>query len=424
MKHPLACRIVTLGFLCLPAALSGCNAFAPVDALLPGSTGIVSELKTLRPGLFLFSAKVNNRPARVLIDTGTPFSLASRDAVRDFRLPPMGINPFLGSNGSSDACAAGLDFGWLLHSASRVELGGFEFENTPFLILQRFPNELVELGVDVVIGASIMAQLDWEIFDNGETLKLYPAGTLARPDSALELTSVDLSIPFFRVRIGTFVVLGGFDEDGSNVPFILDTGYSGAIAATTFVAGLQGLDDPSLPSASLPIVSWTSVCLSRSVIAPKATLGSQEFNSVQVDLLPSGDTYITSFFGLIGARLLGAYETRCSPTSGWIDFRATPDTATQLAVPSGDFGFITTRRDDGQLMIRVVLPGSSAEAAGLLQGDVIAAVNGTAVNDMSSFDLIPLSPTIGDTLQLTLMRNGATLNVSVVAQSAFSALGP
>ena len=60
-----------------------------------------------------------------------------------------------------------------------------------------------------------------------------------------------------------------------------------------------------------------------------------------------------------------------------------------------------------------VEPGGAAAAAGLQAGDVITAVDGTAVHTMTDFTAEKKACSAGDTSQFTVVRSGQTLTVSV-----------
>jgi S1-C subfamily serine protease len=68
----------------------------------------------------------------------------------------------------------------------------------------------------------------------------------------------------------------------------------------------------------------------------------------------------------------------------------------------------------GALVSRV-FGGSPAAAAGLQQGDVITAVEGHAVDSRESFSTLTATASPGQSIPLTVMRGGATRNVTVHA---------
>ena len=63
--------------------------------------------------------------------------------------------------------------------------------------------------------------------------------------------------------------------------------------------------------------------------------------------------------------------------------------------------------------VEVIAPGSCAEAAGLRPGDIITAVNGTSVNGSAQFVVAKDNYKAGDTVSLTVYRDGKTLTLSL-----------
>ena len=61
-----------------------------------------------------------------------------------------------------------------------------------------------------------------------------------------------------------------------------------------------------------------------------------------------------------------------------------------------------------------IVAGSPAEAAGLAAGDIITAVNGTALDAAHPLDLVMSQLSPGQTATLTVLRNGQTISVAVV----------
>ena len=63
--------------------------------------------------------------------------------------------------------------------------------------------------------------------------------------------------------------------------------------------------------------------------------------------------------------------------------------------------------------VSYVFPGSDAANQGLREGDIIIAIDGTAVSSMDDLNAIKNQHTAGDTVQLTVYRAGQTYEVSV-----------
>lgn len=64
--------------------------------------------------------------------------------------------------------------------------------------------------------------------------------------------------------------------------------------------------------------------------------------------------------------------------------------------------------------VAYVYPDSDAAAKGLSEGDIITAIDGTAISSMDDLNTIKNQHTAGDTVQLTVYRSGQQYNVDIV----------
>lgn len=67
----------------------------------------------------------------------------------------------------------------------------------------------------------------------------------------------------------------------------------------------------------------------------------------------------------------------------------------------------------GTLCIRQVVEGSDAYEQGVEPGDIITAIDGTAVSTMDEFNTIKNQFSAGDTVALTIYHKGVVLEISV-----------
>ena len=70
--------------------------------------------------------------------------------------------------------------------------------------------------------------------------------------------------------------------------------------------------------------------------------------------------------------------------------------------------------------IGAVTTGSPAERAGLQQGDLVTAVNGGAITDATQLIVTIRSQAPGDTVTLTVERNGSVTEVPVTLEASTS----
>jgi putative serine protease PepD len=115
---------------------------------------------------------------------------------------------------------------------------------------------------------------------------------------------------------------------------------------------------------------------------------------------------VVALSGRAGADLVeqspGAAST---PTLGLTSVLLDPATAAGLGLHVG--AYITS-----------VIPGGPAESAGLMAGDVVTAVDATAVDADHPLDPVALGLTDEQQVTLTVVRGGATLTVALVVGSA------
>lgn len=118
--------------------------------------------------------------------------------------------------------------------------------------------------------------------------------------------------------------------------------------------------------------------------------------------------------------MLSAYETGKRYGRPWLGVEVAPvagDLAVELGLPA-----------EGGLLVQRVMPGSAAEAAGIrgprrtvivgnyqlnIGGDLILAIDGQAANRNDVLSRAMQGKRPGDTLRLTLFRNGERVNVNV-----------
>ncbi len=68
--------------------------------------------------------------------------------------------------------------------------------------------------------------------------------------------------------------------------------------------------------------------------------------------------------------------------------------------------------------VKEVTKGGAAEKAGVKTGDIITAVDGTTVSSSADVSKIKNDHKVGDTIDLTIYRNGDTIDVSIVLEEA------
>ncbi len=90
-------------------------------------------------------------------------------------------------------------------------------------------------------------------------------------------------------------------------------------------------------------------------------------------------------------------------------------TAYAQNLPRRSFLGIETVKADGHIVVKSVLPESSASIAGLLPGDEVASVNGQVISDVSEISTLQRTFRAGTALRISIMRKGVALEKKAIA---------
>lgn len=118
-------------------------------------------------------------------------------------------------------------------------------------------------------------------------------------------------------------------------------------------------------------------------------------------------------------RTVSGLALRTSQTSGSSDAAASADTPNQQS-NQGYLG-LSVMDDNGKLTVASVVANGPAEKAGVKQGDVITAVNGTNVASFADLKKALNGKHPGDAVTLAITRNGSAQNLSVTLGDATAA---
>lgn len=93
----------------------------------------------------------------------------------------------------------------------------------------------------------------------------------------------------------------------------------------------------------------------------------------------------------------------------------TPDVAAQYNINADNGAFVPPSADSGTPS---VISGSPADKAGIQEGDVITAIDGTQIDQNHSLTSIIDKHSVGDQVSLTVVRGGKTLHVNATLAAA------
>jgi len=237
--------------------------------------------------------------------------------------------------------------------------------------------------------------------------KSYSASLVGRdPETDIAVVKVDTAIPTIELGASSKLVVGQ-TVVAIGSPFGLEHSVTSGVVSAL---GRSLPDFGSTESGSFPLVD---------VIQTDAAINPGN----------SGGALVTTAGQLIGVNTAIFSE---SGSSGGIGFAVPVDTAVRVAdqlIEGGEIRHpfigvigqtITTELAQAENLtveegayVADLAKGSGSEKAGVRIGDVVTAVDGTAIRTMDDLILQVRRKKVGDTVKLSLLRGGAALDVDV-----------
>lgn len=371
--HRSRVRLAAIAF-----CLVGCA--PPYDTLLvaPPPQGVGVDIKSQLA--LIVEGRVNGVPANILLDTGTILtSLASPRSVSKFGLVGDGSNPVDGSERDDlGVCRAGVvvDFDSTLFVAETVDIGGVVIGRPAFTVMHESGfDTFAEAGVDFIMSAPALMQVDWRVEDHGRRLVLLPAGARTRPSDAVDLQVGGPLIPFSPLKVGVIALHVRLGSSTNTSEALLDTGGAVALALGDEVLTDAGIDAASLTQIRTNILGAGAACETSILRLPSVGIGSAVADNLPAILIPEGRRR-----ALLGWIFLASHESvHVSTTGSWMELTQAADTLTLLEEPIGTFGMALKSTTDGTYEIVTIADGFGAARAGLVVGEKIILVNGIDV---------------------------------------------
>ena len=359
--------------------LVGCA--PPYDTLVipPPPQGVSIPVKSQLA--LIVEGRVNGITANILLDTGTILtSLASPRSITKFNLIGDGPNPFDGSERDDlGVCRAGgvIDFDPTLFVAETVDLGGVVMGHVAFTVIHETGfDTFAEAGVDFIMSAAALMQVDWRVEDFGARLVILPANARPRPEGAVDLNVGGPFVPFSPLKVGVIALRIRLADAASTSEVLLDTGGAMAIALGDEVLTTAGIEAASLAQIRTSILGAGASCETSILRLPKVDTGRTSVSGLPAILIPEGRQR-----ALLGWQFLASHESIHVSTAGsWMELTQGADTIAVLSEPLGTFGMALMFKPEGAYDIRSVSDGLVAARAGLIVGERIIRLNGIDVS--------------------------------------------
>jgi carboxyl-terminal processing protease len=121
---------------------------------------------------------------------------------------------------------------------------------------------------------------------------------------------------------------------------------------------------------------------------------------------------------LVNGALSGMVDALGDPFSSYLDPESFDMFTSDLSGDVEGIGVVIFTNDDGLIVVRQVLEGTGAEAAGVRPGDIFVEVNGEPVQDMNQTDLaLMVRGPSGTTVDVTFLRDEELITLTITRSS-------
>ncbi|MGC4043953.1 MAG: aspartyl protease family protein [Armatimonas sp.] len=309
--------------------------------------------------LILVEAKINGKPARLILDTCAGVSLLTPEAAKKFELGE-GRSMMIGGAGEKAQQAK-------LVRLTSLECGGRSVAGQPAVIL-----DLPAGGgkkADGILGMPFLSQYVLKIdYDKKRVQFLSPGAPAPKDATSLELTR----------RFGLPEV--DAEVDGLKGRVRLDTGYGGTFTFTSPTVAREKLKEKypkRIESVTGQGLGGASV--GEAIRISSFSLAGQSLNGVVANLSAdkSGALADSGTIGLVGGETLARFVVTFDFPAGKLHLQKSTRFTEPFAGPRA--GFSGVLGDNGEYTIRTVAPGSPAAEAGIAVGEKLTAIDGKDV---------------------------------------------
>ncbi len=353
--------------------------------------------------LVFLEVRVNgSQPRSFLLDTGFDTSVLNADRIEELGLVPLGKEAVAQPGGTVETTRL---------EGVRFELPGVEFGSGP---IQAVPltglEPFVGRRVDGILGHDFVSLAVVELDYPRRVLRLYdPAGFRAAEGAVALPVTVEASEPFVDL---TLVRLDGASVTGR---FKIDTG-------SMDVAGLNRnfTDENALVAANQARVPIPGLAVGGETKGYLVRFAAMRFGPFDLPSPVIGVTTDSAGFedranaGTIGGDLLRRFRVTLDYAHGRMLLAPATEIGAPFEVESSGLWVVTEGMDYRRFRVRLVLPGSAAEDAGVRAGDEITALDGVPAENLRLAQIWrALRGPDGSVVRLGMRRDAETRDVAL-----------
>ena len=385
-----------------PASVSRPAASVRFDS---GKGALAIPLETAGNGLLFVRGTVRGSPLWFLLDTSSPSVVSTRAAIQ------LGLE-----TESPDASAKDVEGASAVESVARVtvRLPGIEIEETHVSSL--------DLSLlQTALGHPIDGILGVPFFESLVVVTDYAAGRLDLYDpKTFRATDRKHSTTISRDRAGwpgihARVKIPG--RDGLEGDFLLDSGADNAVLLfSPFVSANRLLN----PAARIGTEEDAGAAASLGAVlrAERLEIAQWTFSDPIVELSRStkGKAAGAEHAGLLGGAVLSRFRVTWNYSAATVTLRPNVHYRDPFGYDASGASLAAQGPDLSTFEIRRVAPSSPAAEAKLLPGDVVLAVDGRPVKEITLGGVRKLFQEDGKRYVLSILRNGAIQKISLTCR--------
>lgn len=370
-----------------------------------GKKALAIPLETAGNGLLFVRGTVRGSPLWFLLDTASASVVSARAAIQ------LGLETQSQDAYGKDAEGASA-VERLAHVA--VRLPGIEIEETQ---VSSFDLSLLQTA----LGHPIDGILGVPFFENLVVVTDYAAGRLDLYDpEAFRATDRKHSMTISRDRAGwpgvraRLKVLGRDELEGD---FLLDSGADNTVLLfSPFVSGNRLLDPSAKVGTEEDAVAVAS--LGAVLRAERLAFSQWTFSNPIVELSRStkGKTAGREHAGLLGGALLSRFRVTWNYAAATVTLRPNSQYRDPFGYDASGVSLAAQGPDLSTFEIRRVAPASPGAEANLLPGDVVLAVDGTPVKQITLRGVRKLFQKDGKRYVLSILRDGAIQKIPLTCR--------
>jgi hypothetical protein len=349
----------------------------------------------LRGEHIYLEGKVNGITANILLDSGAGATLLDSAMAYRLGLSGTGRLPASGIGGTREFSFVEVD----TYSAGGARVSGQQLAVMPFS--DEFYPSTGE-RIDLIIGYDFLSRFVTEIDYGREAMTLWSQDSFPAPAVGSSVLPAERSMSLLSVD----AVL----EDSVRVTLLLDTGAGGNIHLTPSFFREHPDFLGERPSFETEIQGVGGSETIHGFRVSRVTLGDFTVPGGLCTSFQGGDI-LSSYDGILGNGILSRFVVRLDYRAGRVVL--TPSSLFDEGLPETLTG-IGLEINEGRLRVRTVIPGSPADIAGVLEGDILLRVDTTDVTSdhLGLMDaLLPGSE--GERTSLLIDRDGTEISVEL-----------